>query len=145
VTATIGWLAVAITALALVIVALDVSGVGPFNAANRPLSQAQADSLLAELPPPAPTPASPTTSTTPGSSAAPTGVTVVALTNATLGVSCVGTVAELDYVSPAPGFAAKVMSAGQPGSPLVIGITDGIGLSMVQAQCTQDGPEVTVK
>jgi hypothetical protein len=141
ITAILGWFGVAVGALALVVFALDVSGVGPFDALNRPISPAQADRLLAGLPPPALTPSVPAPSRTESVSASET---VVATGGGSVGVSCAGSAVKLEYASPDPGYAYKLLTGGDGGPTLTIAITSGRTLIEVEAYCANGTPVVRI-
>lgn len=140
-TATIGWFAVALAALALVVIALNMSGVGPFSPANRPISQAQAESLLADVPSAAHTAVVPTPPSGPATAA---NETVVVTAGGTVGISCSGDTARVDYESPTPGYIYTLLNSGAGGPTLIAALTRDRDLIAISAYCTAGEPKVKV-
>jgi hypothetical protein len=141
-TATVGWLAVAIAALAIVTAALSAAGAGPFDRADRPMSAVEAASALAALPP---TTAGPTPSPSPSvGTGSPTG-TVVVTDGGTARIECVAGIPRVDYVSPAPGFLYKAVNLPAPEPHLLIGMTSSTrGYVQIQATCVAGQPHIVV-
>jgi len=123
------WPMLGIGALALIATALILIGTGLVGEPDPPLSENQAAQALAALPTLTP----PATSTS--SSAVPTvppDGTAVVTAGGTASFGCVRGVAELQYVSPAPGFTYQIQGAAPTVSILLLGPKTKIG---IQASC----------